>query len=338
MQQTLSKCKSQMKALAKGAFSEKSPAAEALSNFYILKDISDLLCPRFHLVIACEGGNIFGGVTCVYSPTTDSWSQCSSMPLGRMDYDVVVSKDRIFIVGGFLCSMDPRLWSESYPYHDFNDSLLSLKFSESGNLAEEWKVEEGMRLKKTRLPFRKGVVVDGKLLVFSKSDFSPEVFQLEERGWRECSLKIGIDAEISPPILVIGRKIYFMGDLGKLVDFETGKEESIPPASHQRYGSHGTVIDDRFIWIIGGISNGRCDTSIEVYDTEQKKWTMLPIKAPFETEAVYMRIASWNRKIFAVCSRQYSMMILDIDEMKWTRAELPEAVRESLHIINFFCI
>jgi hypothetical protein len=80
-----------------------------------------------------------------------------------------------------------------------------------------------------------------------------------------------------------------------------------------------TVIDDRFIWIFGGLNGGALD-SIEIFDVEKNEWFTSSIK--MTSPRFGMKAITADHKIFIIGGQGTSGMmnvveVLDIDEMKW---------------------
>jgi hypothetical protein len=78
------------------------------------------------------------------------------------------------------------------------------------------------------------------------------------------------------------------------------------------------VIDDRFIWVFGGINGrgGLLDDSIEVFDAEKNEWSTPPIK--LTSPRCGMKAITVDHRIFITDE------IFDTDKMTWYKA--PEMI------------
>lgn len=292
-------------ALAKAAFSPNSPACEALSNQWILRDL--IVASKSgieHIIIA---GGAYDAPTFVYSISTNS------VTIGPADlrycHGIALLNDKIFLVGGEVTSRRVVSLTIS-PTNEINSKMrwVSMPDLNTGRIGLGTGVV-GERI------YAIGGICEGQCLK------TVESFSEKKMEWTPvASMQTG---RYCMGVAVVGRKIFVFGgwditsddylSTAEVLDTETNEWSSIPPMKYARSGMGITVIDDRFIWIAGGFCNVPHKNTIEVFDTKTYEWSTLSMgplfrAAPFEMITV-------DHKIFFVGRRQIE--VLDIDEMNW---------------------
>jgi hypothetical protein len=311
------------RALAKAAFSPESPAHEAFSNMWILKDVIDASEPGIEHIMICSGLN-----RRKYSISTNSWKNGPDLPeyCWRRDTTMlsVNSHETYIIFDTLIC--------------DFSKEIIS-----PANSMIKWSVIPCPK----RLHAGHGVgVVDEKIFIFGGYDNvyddlefdTIDVFSVKEEKWLD-SLKM-LDAKGDMGIAVIGNKIFVIGGFNyfdkclstvEVLDTETNKWSILPSIKTARSKMGITVVDDRFIWIFGGM-NGEILDSIEIFDTEKNEWSTSSIKL---TSPMYdMKAITIDHKIFIISFERNE--VLDIDSMKWSTMPTQEFKRTWDELVTWF--
>jgi hypothetical protein len=328
-----------VKALAKAAFSPESPAHEAFSNVWLLRDIAETLKPQIKSIFAV-GGDGFDCVQSflsakaeIFSIATNSWSEGPSVYVNP-EGSLALFDNNIFVVNGYKYS------------DDHSGDVFMMPITPSSEILDS-------RDKMPVLECARGgssvVVVGDKIFVLGGN--SPlagllsevKVLLVKERKW--------VDA---PPmtirkmhmgVTVIGKNIYVFGGFTdhnpdchlnavEVFDTVTSKWFVLPSMKIARFNMGIATIDDRFIWILGGYGHGgnKLD-SIEVFDVERNEWSVPPIKMKYP-DSITKAIAS-DHKIFIFGEQKLHGEVLDIDEMKWSSLPPMKTPRHNPHCVGF---
>jgi hypothetical protein len=326
--------------LAKAVVSPDSPACEVISNPWLLKDIINLAFEKPKIKFIMVSGGYGENMTEIYSISTNTWINGPELPQVRFGCGMALvdiddgdglNYRELFNIGGQVGDAGA------------SRSIVSLKISTTGDIdsntvkAMEWKMISGLKMRRSG----PGVgVVDGKKIFviggWNGMEYfkTIEVFSVEEGKWIDSSDgHVPLDMPTGRSgmrIAVIGKKIFVIGGFNlidgylstvEVLDTETNKWSTLPSMKIARDGMGIAVIDDRFIWILGGFNGSKLD-SIEIFDVEKNEWTASTVKLTLV--GIGMNAIAVNHKIFVIGGRQGNsgisngVEVLDIDDMKLT--------------------
>lgn len=328
-----------VKALAKAGFSPESPAQEAFSNVWLLRDIAETLKPQITSIFAVGGS----GFDCVqsflsakaeiFSIATNSWSVGSSVYVNP-DGSLALFDNNIFVVDGYKYTDDP------------SSDVFMMPITPSSEILDSR--DKMPALERGRRGSSVGVVGDKIFVLGGLSQLSGllsevKVLLVKERKWVDAPpMTIG---KMHMGVTVIGKNIYVFGGFTnqapdfylnavEVFDTVTSKWFVLPSMKIARINMGIATIDDRFVWILGGYGRGdkKLD-SIEVFDVERNEWSVPPIKMKYP-DVITNAIAS-DHRIFIFGKQKLHGEVLDIDEMKWSSLPPMKTPRHSPHCVGF---
>ena len=328
-----------MEVIAMAAASPESPMCEFSQNQYLLKDLSDLLQEkRLPEVFVFSGGNNVDAAV-AFSIPKGTWTPAPDLPENRAGHKMALifggQKYHMFAVGGSTCDhVSKDVLSLTVPTKLGEVEMATMKTA-------EWKKMPDM--KECRMYPGVGVV-DGKIYVIGGWGGGPylntvEVFLVKEGKWihsdDHLSDRVPRSTMTVPPppmttergsmgVAVVGKRIFVIGghngtgylSMVEVLDTQTNKWSAIPSMITARYRMGIAVVDDRFIWILGGGTFGVPTDLIEIFDVEEDEWIESPAKMP--SPMLINSAFVICRKIFVV-SEDRQIAVLDLDRMEWAK-------------------
>lgn len=323
-------------ALAKAAFSPESPAYEAFSNMWLLRDVAEIVTAKPQIGHVMFIGGIHGTdftsyeMTRIFSIESNSWTNGPKLSSDRCNpAGATIVNGELFVVGH-----DGGL--------DTFKGGFSLKIPQGEPISPTatWKWTKNLKIVSYSPAIassgEKIFVLDTSYLLGAWGTLRMHAFSVTENCWSH-NLHHHLHSEMSsdrhwPGVIAIKEKIFLIGGYSnsgdggdhqylKTADFintETLVWSKLPSMSHPRYKMAIAQIDDRFIWVLGGFNRVENDLdSIEVFDVEKNEWSEAPVKLPHRM--VGSKAVAVDHRIF-VFDEYETVEVLDIDKMTWKTA------------------
>lgn len=317
-----------VRALVKAAFSPESPACEAFSNMWLLRDVAEIVAKTqtgYVMIIGGFRGAIFTPykTTRIFSIESNSWANGPDLPFDRCyPTGAAIVNDELFVVG-----YDRRL--------DMFKGGFSLKIPQGEPISPTatWKP-----MKTVEFDSCSPVIASsGERIFVSDTSYVPgtvdtlrmHAFSVTENCWSHDHLRSEMSSDRRHPgVITIKEKIFFIGGYSDNVDnylatadfinTETLVWSKLPSMSHPRYKMAIAQIDDRFIWVLGGYNRTENTLdSIEVFDVEKNEWSEAPVKMP--RPMIGAKAVAVDHRIF-VFDEYETVEVLDVDKMTWRTA------------------
>ena len=144
-------------------------------------------------------------------------------------------------------------------------------------------------------------------------------------------------ARASMAVAVIEDRIFLFGGFSnrtwrsraEVYDTKTNSWTELPLMPTQRSAACAAVVDERFIWVIGGSSKGKSLNVIEAFDSRNNEWLIPKVELPFECSEAraavvvdYSPLARMKKSLVVIGgsiqgSPSGSVMQLDLESFEW---------------------
>jgi hypothetical protein len=309
---------------------EASPAAELACNTYLLRDVANLLLDEAAHIAVFSGTR-----TEIYSIAEDAWRPGPHMDMSAPCAAMRAPDGRVYVLGG------PASRGHIRGRMIAADGGELVKAVERtgwviANIWKEMPVLSGMRTR-----FGAGIV-DSRIFVFGGSwvdagEYYPplvgtcDVFDTATCLWQMEAANMP-EPRADMVTAVVGHCIYAIGGSSPdgrrtcntmMLDTTANAWTCMQPIPAGRTRPAVAVIDERFIWVMGGLTEHGVSASIDVFDTVTRRWSV---------PRTVMPVSRWSAKAVAVGGRIFviggadesvsnatgTVAVLDTVTLTWT--------------------